>query len=1031
MIRLWIARCAHADPSVSWLQRVRRRERRMDIDLHNQLSIEYAGYDADAFARHIDAASDQVERDYLRSLQTGFVDRTAHPSAPYAPKLLYNDSRDAENVLSTLEHEFQRCERFDLAVAFVTDSGVTVLLKTLLNLERRGIPGRMLVSTYLGFNSPDALARLRRFSNIQLRAYEGPLHTKGYLFDARGMCTLVVGSSNLTQEALLANSEWNLLVRSYEQGAICEATRHAFVRLWDSPRSAIVDDAWLDAYRRLWRPPAHNSWTTPRDFVQQAKGATRLPRRPPVKANLMQAEALANLKILREAGEQRALLVSATGTGKTYLAAFDVAAVNPRRMLFVVHRERIARDALESFAAVVDPRRRLGLYTGGARELDADYLFCTVQSLARHLDEFAPTTFDYVVFDEAHHVGAGSYQRIARHFEPQFMLGMTATPTRNDDFNVFDFFDNNIAYQITLQRAQEADLLAPFHYFGIHDLEVDCEEIDELASFAKLTSDARVNHVIEQLECYSVDTVRRGLVFCSRREEAHRLAAMFTARGYRSVALDGTSTDQQREDAIERLECDRRLRDDWIELIFTVDIFNEGVDIPSVNLVVMLRPTESAIIFVQQLGRGLRLHRGKDYVLVLDFIGNYQKSYLIPIALSGDRTYNKDNLRRFIREGNRIIPGCSTINFDEVSERRIYRLLDEEKFGSVRLVRQEYEALKNMLGRIPSLRDFYEMGSIDVQLIFSNTALGSYHAFLSKYEKGYAVSFTRTQEQMLRFVSQKLASGKRVQDLLLLRMLLDAPCVSQECYAQAVHEVSGSLPVAACSVRGVLGGAFLTGGQATTFASCCFLAPGERDFEVSDVFAAALADGEFARQLREVVEYGIFINGERFAENYDHTSLVLYQKYTYEDVCRLLEWRRNINGQNIGGYKYDEETNTFPVFINYEKGDDVADSIRYHDRFVTPSRLIAISKQPRNLGSPEIERLRHASETGMRTFLFVRKNKNDAESKEFYYLGEMRPTGVFVPIVMAGTDKPAVEIEYDLLVPVKDELYDYLTSGEG
>jgi superfamily II DNA or RNA helicase/HKD family nuclease len=998
-------------------------------DRIRRIELETQGYDAEAFRRHIDSTANEVERDYLRSLQTGFIDRTAYASAPFVPKLLFNDVSASENVLSTLEQEFQRCDHFDVAVAFVTDSGVTVLLKTLLDLERRNISGRVLVSTYLSFNDPDALARLNRFSNIELKAYEGPLHTKGYLFDSSGMRTLVIGSSNLTQEALLANSEWNLLVRSYQQGAICDATRNAFENLWNSPSAKPVTDEWLSSYRARWKRPAFRNSTFLHETGEDALASSNAEEQPHVFPNKMQAEALSNLRALRAEGKTRALLISATGTGKTYLAAFDVAEVKPKRMLFVVHRERIARDALASFARVVGQEYKLGLYTGSERELDANYLFSTVQSLSRHLEEFDPKTFDYVVFDEAHHVGAGSYQRIASHFEPRFMLGMTATPTRNDEFNVYDFFDNNIAYQITLQRAQEADMLAPFHYFGIHDLQVDGEEIDDYADFARLTSDARVEHVIEQLERYDVDNVRRGLVFCSRTEEAHRLARLFCERGYRSLALDGSSTDQQREDAIERLECDRSERDDWLEFIFTVDIFNEGVDIPSVNLIVMLRPTESAIIFVQQLGRGLRLHEGKDYVLVLDFIGNYKKSYLIPIALSGDRTYNKDNLRRFIREGNRIIPGCSTISFDEVSERRIYQLIDREKFGSVRLVRNEYVALKNMLGRIPTLMDFYENGAIDVQLIFSNNRLGSYHAFLTKYEREYETKFTKTQEQMLRFVSQKLASGKRVQDLLLLKMLLASPIVSREAYERAVHEEHQSLPTAACSVRNVLSSAFLTGGQANTFSLCTFLASGDRDFEISDTFARALMDPEFKSQLEEVVDYGIFIHGKRFAQNYRDTSLVLYQKYTYEDVCRILEWHQNVNGQNIGGYKYDADTNTFPVFINYEKGDDIADSIRYQDRFVTPSRLIAISKQPRNMNSPEIERLKNVESNGMRTHLFVRKNKSDAESKEFYYLGEMMPTGRFTPIIMAGTDKPAVEIEYDLLTPVADELYDYITSG--
>lgn len=992
------------------------------------------GYNAHAFDQHIDAVSSEREQDYLRSLQTGFIDGEAHPSAPYAPRLLHNDKAASENVLSALESEFQKCDRFDISVAFVTKDGVTVLMKSLLDLERRNVPGRVLVSTYLGFNDPDALDKLRGFSNIELRVYEGSLHSKGYLFSSDGMRTLVIGSSNLTQGALLANSEWNLLVKTYEHGAIWDATQHEFERLWDSNKTKPLNDEWLDAYRENWeRPDSRLTYQAP-IAVELDEKSTHAARKVRIRPNKMQVEALANLKMLRANGAKRALLISATGTGKTYLAAFDVASFNPRRLLFVIHRERIAREAMESFSKVVDPSRRLGLYTGSSRNDDCEYMFCTIQSLAKHLDDFDPHTFDYVVFDEAHHVGAGSYQKIARHFEPQFMLGMTATPSRNDEFNVYDFFDNNIAYQITLQKAQEEEMLAPFHYFGIHDLEIDGEEIDDFTDFKRLTSEARVKHVLKELECYTVDSTRRGLVFCSSIEEAHTLARLFDQRGYRSVALDGSSSDAEREEAIQRLEANRDERDDWIEFIFTRDIFNEGVDIPSVNLVVMLRPTDSAIIFVQQLGRGLRKHEGKEYVLVLDFIGNYKKSYLIPIALSGDRTYNKDNIRRFIQEGNRIIPGCSTINFDEVSEKRIYNLLDDQKFGSIRFIRNEYTALKNMLGRVPSLMDFYENGSIDLQLLFGNASLGSYHAFLSKYEKEYKNTFTKTQEQMLKYVSQKLASGKRVQDLLLLRLLLQNPRVTEGDYEQAVHDVSPSLPVAAMSVRSTFNGSFLTGGQATTYELCKFIEVGSGPFQLTESFARALANEEFRRQLLEVVEYGIFIHGKRYAENYDHTSLVLYQKYTYEDVCRLLEWKANVSGQNIGGYKYDEHTNTFPVFINYEKEEDISDTTKYQDRFVNPSRLIAISKSNRRMDSKDIVRLRQADKIGMRIFLFVRKNKSDAESKEFYYLGEMWPTGKFEQIMMpveGKAPKPAVEIEYDLMTPVKDELYDYLTSGEG
>ena len=961
------------------------------------------------------------ERELVRSVAAALIDADAHQAPRLAPRLLLNDTAKSLNVLTSLEREFGRCERFSVSVAFVTAGGVTVLLNCLMDLERRGVRGRVLVSTYLGFNDPDALRRLRAFKNIELRAYDGPLHSKGYLFESGRLRTLVVGSSNLTQAALLENSEWNLLVNTYERGSLWDQATAEFERLWNSDLSKAVDDAWLERYaatlpKRL--PPDGD------EPLAHTLTGTRI-----VRPNRMQTEALANLSRLRERGATRALLVSATGTGKTYLAAFDVEQSGAESMLFVIHRERIARDAMESFRRVLGPSVHMGLCVGSERDRSASFVFATIQTLSRHLDEFDPHAFDYIVIDEAHHVGAKSYTTICDHFSPKFMLGMTATAQRMDGLDVYALFDNNIAYQITLQRAEEEHMLAPFHYFGIQDLSVDGEVIEEDAAFARLTSGARVTHMISEIELHTVRRERRGLVFCSRIDEARELSRLFNERGWRTIALDGSSTDLERERAIERLECDRSTRADWLELIFCRDIFNEGIDIPTLNLVVMCRPTESAVIFVQQLGRGLRKVPGKDYVLVLDFIGNYRKSYLIPIALSGDRTYNKDNIRRFMREGNRIIPGCSTVNFDEVTKEHIYRKLDQESFSQVRLVRQEYDALKAMLGRIPRLMDFQQMAAIDPALIFSAGKSGSYHAFLTKYEKGYHVRFTREQETMLRFASLKLASGKRIQDLLTLRLLMQQTRVSEGRLASEVADVSAALPVSFGSVASVLGGTFLTGSQRDSFRDATFCEMRGDDLCPTAAFVRALGDPEFRHQLEEVVELGIAVFRERYQGATDGTSLVLYQKYTYEDVCRLLEWDTCLNAQNIGGYKYDARTNTFPVFINYEKTDDVAESIRYQDRFVSPARLIALSKHPRNLDSPDIRRLKTAHVTGMRTFLFVRKNKDDKESKEFYYLGQMRPTGTFEPTEVAGS--PAVEIVYDLDVPVADELFDYLTSSEG
>ena len=316
-------------------------------------------------------------------------------------------------------------------------------------------------------------------------------------------------------------------------------------------------------------------------------------------------------------------------------------------------------------------------------------------------------------------------------------------------------------------------MLCPFHYFGITDLEIGGQVFDDkssLKNFGKLVCDDRVDYILEQADYYGYCGNRvKGLIFCSRKDEAKELSKKFNQRGLNTVVLTGEDPQERREQYVERLASD--CGKDPLDYIFTVDIFNEGVDIPEVNQVIMLRPTQSPIIFVQQLGRGLRKAKDKEYVVVLDFIGNYTNNFMIPIALSGDRTYNKDTIRKYIREGARIIPGSSTIHFDEVSRKRVFQSIDHANFNAVKLIRDSYQQLKFKLGKIPTLMDFEIYGSIDPLRIFDNKALGSYHKFLSKYEKEYTVKFTKQQENVLEFISKKFASGKRVHELLLIKRI--------------------------------------------------------------------------------------------------------------------------------------------------------------------------------------------------------------------------------------------------------------------
>lgn len=917
-----------------------------------------------------------------------------------SPKLIANSKATGGTLLSVIKEQLSTCSSFDFCVAFVADGGLQILVEAFQELKQRNIKGRLLTSTYLNFNSPDAFRKLLEYDNVEVRVFQGNLHAKGYIFDKGETSTVIVGSSNMTQTALTCNKEWNVLYQTVENSRLLGELRGEFNSLWNDTSTVALSQDWIDNYAtyRMTHPPKTKS-----------KAAFKSSETPTqndlaeIKPNKMQQRALEALGAIHRKGETRALLVSATGTGKTFLSAFDVLATKPQRVLFLAHRRRIIDASRASYERLLGNMYSFDTYQTGKSISNATCVFAMCSSVAKHLSDFRPDEFDYIVIDEAHRTGSQGYQSIMSHFTPRFYLGMTATPNRTDGYDVFALFNHVIAFQITLQDALAEEMLAPFHYFGIHDLEIDDETVEDTALFGRLTSDERVRHITEKIEEYSVaKSNRRGLIFCNRNAEAEELSRKFNALGYRTTAISGQDSDEVRDVAISRLEAGE------LEYIFSVDIMNEGVDIPSLNQIIMLRRTDSAIIFIQQLGRGLRLDSGKEYALVLDFIGNYQSNFLVPIALSGDKTYNKDRLRRLVQEGDSVIPGCSTVSFDRISEARIYKAIDGGNFTSARFLKNEYLDLRQKLGKIPSLLEFDRNGSIDPLLIFKSSK--SYHDFLSKCEPDYTVQFSSDQIKILRFISQKLAVGKRFEDLYLLQTLVEA---GHEGYRHmreaALRNYRAQLKDSAvASAIAVLKGDFATPKDFVSLLIDDGCGP-----HLTEAFATALRDAEFKRQILEVLDFGIARNRLDYAETYENTNFVLNAKYTYEEVCRLMNWEKNINGQNLGGYFYDEKTNTFPVFINYDKAPDISESIQYEDRFVSPNKLIAISKGNRTLNSPEIQRLQAWPGNGLKTYLFMRKNKDDKGGKEFYFLGEMHPTGEFEAIKTKSGDN-AVEIEYEL-----------------
>ena len=932
-------------------------------------------------------------------LSAAYINGSVAANLAYKPAFVSNNPEEGRKVISSVEDELLRCDQFQISVAFITMGGVTPLLQTLKELEKKGVKGQILTTNYLNFSEPRALEKLNGLKNITLKMYDveaagNGFHTKGYIFKKEEVYRIIIGSSNMTSAALTVNKEWNTKLISTESGEVAEEIVEEFHSLWNSEYALPYED-FYEVYKERYNIIKHQ-----REIAKSEEIPSLEKYR--LKPNSMQERFIANLRKILEQGEKRALLISATGTGKTYASAFAMRELGFKRVLFLVHRVTLAKQAKKSFEKVFDKKVTMGLVGAGFYEYEKDYVFATVETLNRdtHLFQYQPNAFDCIILDEAHHSSNNIYTKIINYFNPKLFLGMTATPDKRDDNqegkNIYEIFHYQIAHEIRLQQAMEDNLLCPFHYFGISEVVSLDDKTLQAAKltdeeFNQLTSDERVRHVIEQSEYYGYSGDRvRGLIFCSRVKECEELSRKFNALGYRTIALGGADNEEKRQEAFERLamdEADATEEMQPLDYIFSRDILNEGVDIVEVNQVIMLRPTQSPIVFIQQLGRGLRKAPGKEYVVILDFIGNYNNNFMIPVALSGDRSYNADVIRKYVISGNSTIPGASTIHFDEISKDKIFKSIDKIK-GMKTLIKESYVSLKNRLGRVPLLYDFYENQEMDPLVIIREYK--TYYAFMQAMEKDKYKNNLNEQEKLtLEYLSKTVLSGVRPDELAILNQLLYKDHIGTADFIKEYQKTYG-IEISTSQVNEaiqVLQGHFVS--KEAEYQKFCQIDILENDqsgmIRRLQSYTERLAHIQFYTQVEDIIKVGIARYKDKyFPRRIADSPFVLYEKYSRRDVSLLMNCGKDLSSIMYGMKRIG--TDVF-IFITYHK-EESQDEKNYVDGkpdYADAFEDDLIFKWDSQIGKGlDSSYMKDVLETE-RKHLFVKKS--DAETS-FYYMGQ-------------------------------------------
>jgi superfamily II DNA or RNA helicase/HKD family nuclease len=951
------------------------------------------------------------------------------------PELITNDGLShSKNLYKMLKFELLTADAADFMVSFIRWSGLQLLLRPFDELNKQNKRIRILTSTYMKITEPKALQRLLELDNVEVKIYSTgnkSFHTKAYMFNrSSGMDTTIIGSSNMSKSALESGYEWNVKLPNSAHIPVGEQAHQIFEQMWADEAAIPLTSEFLQEYKKEYdtkvqRAQKLSPIIDKNERIKHARllsGSSKSSEQP--KPSPMQKQALESLYHTRANGYTKGVIIAATGTGKTYLSAFDVQQFDAKKLLFLAHRDELLENAKDTFEHVFRDTRQYGKLTGTVKEWDRPFLFSTVQTMYRDdvLSKFSRDHFDYLIVDEFHHAQADTYRKVLDHFHPEFLLGLTATPERLDGRDVLALCEHNVVHEVRLREALEQNLLAPFHYFGVYDETVNYEDIEtkgglfnEEALVKALSTHKRADFVRDMIEKYKHDGEQlKAIGFCARVDHATFMATKFTDMGYEAIALSGNDIPAYRQEVIRRLEND----EDPLQIIFSVDILNEGVDIPKLNMLLFLRPTESATIFIQQLGRGLRKVEGKEYVTVLDFIGNYQKSFVVPLALSGQinhRAFDRDSLRVAVESEFADLPAGCYVDLEEVSRQQILEKLDNIRMDSKQMLMDLYKQFRKELGRSPELEDF----------LYTENAPSLVY-FLRKY--GTWVETKLKMDDLNESDRALLASGLSLEIVQRLEQMLPLKWPYE---FVILHEAINNLVVTPELVITELKRRF--GSQVIAEQQLPYIERAmtrlTETYKKQKWAFGQISDGSFILDqkirtawcdyLQQRLEYGLIdfrrtYKPDIFFEN--QTGVVPYQNYTREDLMFLFKSNAKPGSWREGISKVD---NHYLLFINLNKDDNTAEHLQYHDFFYDQKHFSWQSSNPTSHESERGQEYVNHKERDTHIHLFVRKfEKMHGMTLPFTYLGE-------VDYITSHGDKP-MTIKWRLHNSIPDDLFNDL-----